>query len=40
MLGVRRSVVGELLEPQLPATAAALAQGRIGVGQVRVITER
>lgn len=38
-LGSRRNVVGESLPAQLPATAAALAAGRIGTGQVRVITD-
>ncbi|HEY2724974.1 MAG TPA: DUF222 domain-containing protein [Pseudonocardiaceae bacterium] len=39
LLGARRSVLGEALPPQLPATAAALAAGRIGAGQLRVITD-
>lgn len=39
MVGTRRGLTGESLEPQLPATAAALAAGQIGVGQLRVITE-
>ena len=34
----RRSLVGEVLPPALPATAAELAAGRIGPAQVRVIT--
>jgi hypothetical protein len=32
-------LTGETLTPQLPATAAGLAAGQIGVGQLRVITE-
>jgi Domain of unknown function (DUF222)/HNH endonuclease len=38
-LTARRTLSGELLPPVLPNTAAALASGEIGVGQVRVITE-
>ncbi len=39
MLGTRRALNGETLAPKLPATAAALAAGQIGTGQLRVITE-
>lgn len=39
MVGTRRTITGETLEPRLPATAAALATGEIGTGQLRVITE-
>jgi len=35
----RRSLNGEVLPPTLPSTAAALAAGKIGPAQVRVITE-
>jgi hypothetical protein len=35
----RRTLGGEVLAPLLPHTAAALAAGQIGPGQVRVITE-
>jgi Domain of unknown function (DUF222) len=35
----RRTLSGEVLPPVLPNTAAALAAGQIGLGQVRVITE-
>jgi hypothetical protein len=38
-LAARRTLTGEVLAPLLPATAAALAAGEIGPGQVRVITE-
>lgn len=38
-VGARRGLTGQILPPQLPATAAALAAGQIGVGQLRVITE-
>jgi guanyl-specific ribonuclease Sa len=38
-LATRRTLSGEVLPPALPNTAAALAAGQIGVGQVRVITE-
>jgi len=38
-LTARRTLSGEVLPPILPNTAAALAAGQIGVGQVRVITE-
>jgi Domain of unknown function (DUF222) len=38
-LSARRTLSGEVLPPQLPNTAAALAAGEIGVGQVRVIAE-
>jgi hypothetical protein len=38
-LGARRTLTGEVLTPVLPTTAAALAAGEIGPGQVRVITE-
>jgi hypothetical protein len=39
LVGLRRSVIGEPLPAQLPATAAALTEGRIGTGQLRVIAE-
>jgi uncharacterized protein DUF222 len=39
MVGARRALTGETLSPRLPATAAALAAGEIGPGQLRVITE-
>jgi hypothetical protein len=39
MVGARRTITGDTLAPQLPATAAALACGEIGTGQLRVITE-
>ena len=39
MVGTRRTLTGQILEPQLPATAAALAAGEIGAGQLRVITD-
>jgi len=38
-LATRRILSGEVLPPVLPHTAAALAAGEIGLGQVRVITE-
>ncbi|MBV9013295.1 MAG: DUF222 domain-containing protein, partial [Pseudonocardiales bacterium] len=38
-LTARRTLSGEVLPPQLPNTAAALAAGQIGLGQVRVIVE-
>jgi len=38
-LAARRTLSGEVLPPELPNTAAALAAGEIGVGQVRVIAE-
>jgi hypothetical protein len=39
VVGTRRAITGETLAPRLPATAAALAAGQIGTGQLRVITE-
>jgi Domain of unknown function (DUF222) len=39
LVGARRTITGETLPPRLPATAAALAAGEIGTGQLRVITE-
>ncbi|MGH3915048.1 MAG: DUF222 domain-containing protein, partial [Pseudonocardiaceae bacterium] len=39
LVGIRRALTGEVLMPRLPATAAALAAGEIGAGQLRVITE-
>ncbi|HEU0087781.1 MAG TPA: DUF222 domain-containing protein [Pseudonocardiaceae bacterium] len=39
LVGARRTLTGETLPPQLPATAAALAAGKIGAGQLRVIAE-
>jgi Domain of unknown function (DUF222) len=38
-LATRRTLSGEVLPPVLAKTAAALAAGEIGVGQVRVIAE-
>ncbi|MGB9281060.1 MAG: DUF222 domain-containing protein, partial [Pseudonocardiaceae bacterium] len=38
-LAPRRTLGGEVLAPLLPNTAAALAAGEIGPGQVRVITD-
>ncbi|MGH3931362.1 MAG: DUF222 domain-containing protein [Pseudonocardiaceae bacterium] len=38
-VGTRRTITGESLPPRLPATAAALAAGQIGTGQLRVLTE-
>ncbi|MGB9279851.1 MAG: DUF222 domain-containing protein, partial [Pseudonocardiaceae bacterium] len=38
-LAPRRALGGEVLAPLLPNTAAALAAGEIGPGQLRVITE-
>lgn len=38
MVGLRRAMTGQTLAPQLPATAAALAVGEIGTGQLKVIT--
>ncbi|MGH3998897.1 MAG: DUF222 domain-containing protein [Pseudonocardiaceae bacterium] len=38
-LATRRTVTGELLPAHLPATAAALAAGAIGTGQLHVITQ-
>ncbi len=38
-LASRRTLTGEVLAPLLANTAAALAAGEIGPGQVRVITE-
>lgn len=39
MVGARQALTGQTLAPRLPATAAALAAGEIGLGQLRVITE-
>ena len=39
MVGPRRAMTGQVLAPQLPVTAAALAAGEIGAGQLRVITD-
>ena len=39
MVGPRRAMTGQSLPPRLPATAAALAAGAIGTGQLKVITE-
>jgi hypothetical protein len=39
LVSTRRTLTGEALPPRLPATAAALAAGEIGGGQLRVITE-
>jgi hypothetical protein len=38
-VGTRRALIGETLQPRLLATAAALAAGQIGAGQLRVISE-
>jgi hypothetical protein len=38
LLGPRRSMAGEPLEPQYPATAAALARGELAAEHVRIIT--
>ncbi|MGH4025377.1 MAG: DUF222 domain-containing protein [Pseudonocardiaceae bacterium] len=38
-VGARRGLTGEPLAPRLPATAAALSRGQLGIGQLRVITE-
>lgn len=38
-VGGRRGLTGQTLAPRLPQTAAALAAGHLGVGQLRVITE-
>jgi hypothetical protein len=34
MVGARRNITGQTLPPRLPATAAALAAGAIGSGQL------
>ncbi|MGH3796265.1 MAG: DUF222 domain-containing protein [Pseudonocardiaceae bacterium] len=39
LVGTRRALSGEVLAPQAPATAAVLAAGQIGLGQLRVIAE-
>ena len=39
VVGARRGLTGEPLGPRLPATAATLSSGQLGVGQLRVITE-
>jgi uncharacterized protein DUF222 len=39
MVGTRRAITGQTLAPRLPSTAAALAAGQIGSGQLRVITD-
>ncbi|MGH3831499.1 MAG: DUF222 domain-containing protein, partial [Pseudonocardiaceae bacterium] len=39
LVGTRRTLTGDTVAPRLPATAAALAAGQIGTGQLRVITE-
>jgi len=39
MVGTRRTLTGQTLPPRLPVTAAALAAGGIGTGQLRVISE-
>jgi hypothetical protein len=39
MVGSRQTLIGETLSPRLPDTAAALAAGEIGSGQLRVISE-
>ena len=38
-VGARQALTGQTLAPRLPATAAALAAGEIGLGQLQVITE-
>ena len=39
LVGARRALTGETLPPRAPETAAALAAGQIGTGQLRVIAE-
>jgi hypothetical protein len=39
LVGTRRTLTGEILPPKAPVTAAALAAGEIGIGQLRVIAE-
>src|SRR5919199_1568406 len=39
LVGTRRTLTGEMLPPTAPVTAAALAAGEIGTGQLRVIAE-
>ncbi len=39
LVGTRHTITGETLPPRLPETAAALAAGEIGNGQLKVITE-
>jgi len=39
LVGTRRAIIGDTLPPRLPTTAAALAVGQIGTGQLRAITE-
>ena len=39
LVGTRRAMTGQVLEPRAPATAAGLAAGQIGAGQLRVIAE-
>ena len=38
-VGTRRTITGETLPPQLPATAAGLSAGAIGPAQLRLIAE-
>ncbi|MBV8993337.1 MAG: DUF222 domain-containing protein [Pseudonocardiales bacterium] len=39
MVGTRSTLTGQTLPPRLPVTAAALAAGDIGTGQLRVISQ-
>ncbi|MCA1673213.1 MAG: 13E12 repeat family protein, partial [Actinobacteria bacterium] len=39
LVGIRRGLTGQVLAPRAPATAAGLAAGQIGAGQLRVIAE-
>ena len=39
LVGTRRALGGEVLAPRAPATAAGVAAGEIGLGQLRVIAE-
>ncbi len=39
LVGPRRAMTGQVLPPRVPATAAALAAGQIGAGQLKVITD-
>jgi hypothetical protein len=39
LVGTRRTLTGDTLPPKAPATAAALAAGHLGIGQLRVISE-
>ncbi|HEX2300540.1 MAG TPA: DUF222 domain-containing protein, partial [Pseudonocardiaceae bacterium] len=39
LVGSRRGLTGQVLAPQAPATAAGLAAGQLGTGQLRIIAE-